>query len=162
MTVAVPKVAGVQRVVACAPPRLGAGIHPPQLYATAASGADEIFCIGGVQALAAMAFGIEGLVPVHFIVGADNSYVAEAKRQLFGPAGIDLLAGTTEVLVLVDDTADAELVAVDLLGQAEHGPDSPAIAVCRSEAFGRAVLDAVERRLAIGRRQRSRARRGVR
>ena len=145
MTVAVPKVAGVPRVVACAPPRPGGGIHPPQLYAMVASGADEIYCFGGVQALGAMAYGIDGLDPVDFIVGAGNAYVAEAKRQLFGTVGIDLLAGPTEILVLADDNADPELVAVDLLGQAEHGPNSPAILVCRSEEFGYAVLAAVQR-----------------
>ncbi len=148
MTVAVPKAAGVPRVAAMAPPRLGAGIHPPQLYAMSLSGADEIYCIGGVQALAAMAFGIDGLEAVDFIVGAGNAYVAEAKRQLFGTVGIDLLAGPTEILVLADDSADPELVAVDLLGQAEHGPTSPAIVVCRSVAFGEAVIAAVEGLLA--------------
>jgi sulfopropanediol 3-dehydrogenase len=147
MTVAVPKAAGVTRVVACAPPRNGAGIHPPQLYAMLASGADEIYCFGGVQALAAMAFGIDGLEPVDMIVGPGNAYVAEAKRQLFGPVGIDLIAGPSEILVLADESADPDLVAVDLLGQAEHGPTSPAILVTDSEAYGRAVQHAVERRL---------------
>jgi len=145
MTVAVPKVAGVGRVVACAPPRDGRGIHPPQLYAMVASGADEIFCFGGVQALAAMAYGIEALEPVDLIVGPGNAYVAEAKRQLFGPVGIDLIAGPSEILVLADDSADADLVAADLLGQAEHGPTSPAVLVTDSEAFGRAVDEAVAR-----------------
>ena len=143
MTVAVPKVAGVDRVVACAPPRQGRGIHAPQLYAMALSGADEIFCFGGVQALAAMAFGVDGLEPVDMIVGAGNAYVAEAKRQLFGKVGIDLLAGPTEILVLADANADSELVALDLLGQAEHGPTSPAVLVTDSEELGRSVLDAV-------------------
>jgi len=147
MTVAVPKVAGVPRVVACAPPREARGIHPPQLYAMAISGADEIFCFGGVQALAALAFGVDGLEPVDMIVGAGNAYVAEAKRQLFGTVGIDLLAGPTEVLVIADETADPELVATDLLGQAEHGPNSPAILVTDSEAFGAAAIAAVERQL---------------
>lgn len=118
-------------------------MHPPQLYAMATSGADEIFCIGGVQAFAAMAFGIEGLEPVDMLVGAGNAYVAEAKRQLFGTVGIDLLAGPTEVMVLADDSADPEVVAADLLGQAEHGPTSPATLVTTSpelaEAVGRAV-----------------------
>jgi sulfopropanediol 3-dehydrogenase len=145
MTVAVPKVAGVPRVVACAPPRLGQGIHPPQLYAMVASGADEVFCFGGVQALAAMAFGIEDLEPVDMIVGPGNAYVAEAKRQLFGPVGIDLVAGPSEILVIADETADPELVAADLLGQAEHGPTSPAVLVTDSEPFGRAVAAAVDR-----------------
>lgn len=145
MTVAVPKVAGVPRVVACSPPRAGQGIHPPQLHAMALAGADEIVCVGGVQALAAMAFGVEGLPSVDMLVGAGNAYVAEAKRQLFGAVGIDLLAGPTEILVIADDGADPELVALDLLGQAEHGPNSPALLVTDSEVVGRAVLEAIER-----------------
>ena len=144
MTVLVPKVAEVPRVVACAPPRGPGGMHPPQLYAMATSGADEIFCIGGVQAFAAMAFGIEGLQPVDMLVGAGNAYVAEAKRQLFGTVGIDLLAGPTEVMVLADDSADPEIVAADLLGQAEHGPTSPATLVTTSETLAREVSDAVD------------------
>jgi sulfopropanediol 3-dehydrogenase len=147
MTVAVPKVAGVERVVACAPPRNGAGIHPPQLYAMAIAGADEIYCFGGVQALAALAYGIEGLPPVDMIVGAGNAYVAEAKRQLFGTVGIDLLAGPTEILIIADDSADAELVAIDLLAQAEHGPTSPAILICDSHDVADAVTTAIERLL---------------
>jgi sulfopropanediol 3-dehydrogenase len=149
MTVAVPKVAGAPRVVACAPPRRGDGIHPPQLYAMVASGADEVFCFGGVQALAAMAFGIEGLEPVDMIVGPGNAYVAEAKRQLFGPVGIDLIAGPSEILVIADESADPELVAADLLGQAEHGPTSPAVLVTDSERFGSAVAAAVDHWLRI-------------
>jgi sulfopropanediol 3-dehydrogenase len=144
MTVVTPKVAGVTRVVASAPPRGPQGMHPPQLYAMASSGADEIFCIGGVQALAAMAFGIEGLDPVDMVVGAGNAYVAEAKRQLFGTVGIDLLAGPTEVMVIADDSADPVLVAADLLGQAEHGPTSPATLITTSERMGRDVAQAVE------------------
>jgi len=122
----------------------GGGIHPPQLYAMVASGADEIFCFGGVQALAAMAYGIDGLDPVDMIVGPGNAYVAEAKRQLFGPVGIDLVAGPSEVLVLADESADPDLVAADLLGQAEHGPTSPAVLVTDSEDFGRAVSAVVD------------------
>lgn len=144
MTVAVPKVAGVSRVVACAPPRDANGIHPPQLYAMAAAGADEIYCIGGVQALAAMAFGVDGLEPVDMLVGAGNVYVAEAKRQLFGQVGIDLLAGPTEILIIADDTAEPELVAADLLGQAEHGPTSPAVLLTTSWAVAEAVSEAVD------------------
>lgn len=144
MTVAVPKVAGVGRVVASAPPRDGRGMHPPQLYAMAISGADEIWCIGGVQALAAMAFGLEGLDPVDMVVGAGNAYVAEAKRQLFGTVGIDLLAGPTEILIIADESADPHLVAADLLGQAEHGPNSPAVLVTDSETFGETVIACVE------------------
>ena len=144
MTVAVPRVAGVGRIVGCAPPRDARGMHPPQLYAMATSGADEIFCIGGVQAFAAMAFGIEGLEPVDMLVGAGNAYVAEAKRQLFGTVGIDLLAGPTEVMVLADDSADPEVVAADLLGQAEHGPTSPATLVTTSPELAEAVARAVD------------------
>jgi sulfopropanediol 3-dehydrogenase len=140
MTVVVPKVAGVERVVACAPPREGRGIHPAMLHAMASSGADRILCLGGVQALAALAFGLAGVERVDMIVGAGNAYVAEAKRQLFGRVGIDLLAGPTEILVLADATADARLVAADLLGQAEHGPTSPAVLVTSSAELGAAVL----------------------
>jgi len=140
MTVIVPKVAGVDRVVACAPPQGGAGIHPAMLFAMATSGADAIVSLGGVQALAAMVYGIEGLPPADMIVGAGNAYVAEAKRQLFGEAGIDLLAGPTEVAVIADHTADPELVALDLLGQAEHGPTSPAVLITTSRELGEAVL----------------------
>ena len=147
MTVIVPKVAGVTRVVACAPPRAGAGIHPAMLHAMSSSGADAIVALGGVQALAALAFGLEGLEPVDLVVGAGNAYVAEAKRQLFGRVGIDVLAGPTEILVIADDTADPVLVATDLLGQAEHGPGSPAVLVTTSESLGVAVLAAVEQLL---------------
>jgi sulfopropanediol 3-dehydrogenase len=144
MTVLVPKVAGVGRVVAVAPPQQGKGIHPAMLYAMATSGADEIVALGGVQALAALAFGIEGDVEaVDMVCGAGNAYVAEAKRQLYGRVGIDLLAGPTEILVLADGSADPVLVAADLLGQAEHGPTSAAILVTTSRSLGEAVLDAV-------------------
>ncbi len=145
MTVAVPKAAGVPRVVAVAPPRAGRGIHPPQLYAMAASGADEVLCLGGVQALAALAFGFDDFDPVDFVVGPGNQYVTEAKRQLFGTVGIDLLAGPSEVLVIADETADPELVAIDLLGQAEHGTTSPCWVVTTSREMGVAVLAEVER-----------------
>ena len=125
MTIVVAKAAGVERVVAVAPPQPGGGIHPAMLYAMWTSGADAVACIGGVQALAALAFGlIDDLPPVDMLVGAGNAYVAEAKRQLFGRVGIDLLAGPTEVLVVADETADARIVAADVLGQAEHGPTS--------------------------------------
>jgi sulfopropanediol 3-dehydrogenase len=147
MTVIVPKVAGVGRVIACAPPRAGAGIDPAMLYAMATSGADHILCLGGVQALAAMAFGIEDLAPADMLVGAGNAYVAEAKRQLFGKVGIDLLAGPTEVAVIADEHADAELIAADLLGQAEHGPNSPAVLITTSRHQGEAVIKQVERLL---------------
>jgi sulfopropanediol 3-dehydrogenase len=147
MTIVVPKVAGVERVVACAPPRDGRGVPPAMLHAMASSGADRIVCLGGVQALAALAFGLEELEPVAMIVGAGNAYVAEAKRQLFGTVGIDLLAGPTEILVLADETADPELVAADLLGQAEHGPTSPAVLVTTSPELGATVGREVERLL---------------
>jgi sulfopropanediol 3-dehydrogenase len=140
MTVLVPKVAGVERVVAASPPREGKGIHPAVLHAIATSGADEIVCIGGVQALAALAFGLEELEPVDMIIGAGNAYVAEAKRQLFGRVGIDLLAGPTEVLVIADASADPALVAADLLGQAEHGPTSPAVLISTSRELAAAVI----------------------
>jgi sulfopropanediol 3-dehydrogenase len=147
MTVAVPKVAGVGQVIACAPPQRGTGVHPAMLHAMASSGADHILSLGGVQALAAMVFGIEGLEPADMIVGPGNAYVAEAKRQLFGRVGIDLLAGPTEIAVIADESADAELVAADLLGQAEHGPTSPAILITTSRRLGIAVLRAIERLL---------------
>ena len=147
MTVIVPKVAGVERVVACAPPQRDQGIHPAMLYAMATSGADMILALGGVQALAAMALGIEDVEPVDMVVGAGNAYVAEAKRQLFGRVGIDILAGPTEILVLADDGADPELIAADLLGQAEHGPTSEAVLITTSHEVGKAALDAVNRLL---------------
>jgi sulfopropanediol 3-dehydrogenase len=147
MTIVVPRVAGVPRVVGCAPPRDGRGIHPATLYAIASSGADQIVCLGGVQALAALALGLGGIEPVDMLVGAGNAYVAEAKRQLFGRVGIDLLAGPTEILVIADGSADPELVAADLLGQAEHGPTSPAVLVTHVPAVAEAVLREVERLL---------------
>jgi sulfopropanediol 3-dehydrogenase len=146
MTVLVPKVAGVAEVTACTPPRAGT-VHAPTLHAIATSGADRIFALGGVQALAAMAFGIEGIGPVDMIVGPGNAFVAEAKRQLFGRVGIDLLAGPSEVAVIADDAADPELVAADLLAQAEHGPSSPAVLITTSEALGGAVLEEIARQL---------------
>ena len=145
MTVKVAKVAGVPRVMCAAPPRDQQGMHRPQLWAMHKSGADEIFCIGGVQALAGMAFGLEDAEPVDMIVGPGNAYVAEAKRQLFGKVGIDLLAGPTEIMVIADNTADPAIVACDLLGQAEHGPTSPGILATTSEQLGRETLVEVER-----------------
>jgi len=147
MTVAVAKVAGVSRVIAAAPPRDGRGPDPGMLQALLTAEADVVVCLGGVQALAAMAYGLCGLEPVDMLVGAGNAYVAEAKRQLFGEVGIDLLAGPTEVLVIADDTADPERVAADLLGQAEHGPTSPAMLVTTSRSLGEAALRCVERLL---------------
>jgi sulfopropanediol 3-dehydrogenase len=147
MTVLTAKVAGVRRVVACTPPQHG---KPPAatVAAMAMGGADEIYILGGIQAVAAMALGIESIAPVDMLVGPGNAYVAEAKRQLFGQVGIDLLAGPTEVLILADETADAELVVTDLLGQAEHGPTSPAILLTTSQALADAVPAEVERQLA--------------
>ncbi len=147
MTVITPKVAGVSRVVACTPPTKGEGIHPATLYSMAAAGADEIFCMGGVQALAAMAYGMEDLEPVDMIVGAGNVYVAEAKRQLFGKVGIDLLAGPTEIMVLIDDTADPHIAAADILGQAEHDPNSRQALVSLSREVAQKTMAEVEEQL---------------
>jgi len=145
MTILVAKVAGVNQVVGCAPPQRERGIHPTMLYAMKTSGADAVLCLGGVQGLAAMAFGlIDGLEPVDMLVGAGNAFVAEAKRQLFGRVGIDLLAGPTEVLVIADEAADPRLVATDLLGQAEHGPNSPAGCIAIGESVARAVAREVD------------------
>jgi sulfopropanediol 3-dehydrogenase len=144
MTVLVPKVAGVPRVVGVAAPWESRGMHPAVLHSIATSGADEIYCIGGVQALALLAFGAEGVESVDMLVGAGNAYVAEAKRQLFGRVGIDLLAGPTEILVIADDSADPELVAADLAGQAEHGPTSPAILISLSHALATEVTEALD------------------
>lgn len=147
MTVLVAKVAGVERIVACSPPRDGLGIHPPVLHSIATSGADAIYTLGGVQALAAMAFGIESIGPVDVLVGPGNVFVAEAKRQLYGRVGIDLLAGPSEITVLADETADAELVAADLLGQAEHGPTSPSVLVTTDATLAAAVVAEIDRQL---------------
>ncbi|HVC79133.1 MAG TPA: histidinol dehydrogenase [Chloroflexota bacterium] len=146
MSVLTAKVAGVPRVVAMTPPLQGA---PPAatVAAMALAGADEIYILGGVHGVAALALGTETLPPVEFIAGPGNAYVAEAKRQLFGHVGIDLLAGPTEILIVADATADAELVACDLLGQAEHGPESPAVLITTSESLGRAVIAEVDRQL---------------
>jgi sulfopropanediol 3-dehydrogenase len=144
MTVLVPKVAGVETVVACTPPRDGAGADPAMVYAAKLAGADRVVALGGVQALAAMAFGLVGLEEADMIVGAGNAYVAEAKRQLYGRVGIDLLAGPSEVAVIADETADPELVAADLLGQAEHGPTSPAALVTTSMELATAVAEQVQ------------------
>ena len=147
MTVGVAKVAGVPSVIACTPPGPDGRANNAVTYAAYLSGVDHLFVLGGVQALAGMAFGLLGQPPVDMLVGAGNAYVAEAKRQLFGAVAIDLLAGPSEVAVIADDSADAELVAADLLGQAEHGPNSPAALVTTSERLGREVIDAVERQL---------------
>ncbi|ASR37052.1 histidinol dehydrogenase [Prauserella marina] len=147
MTVGVAKAAGVPAVLACTPPSGEHGAHPAVLYGAYLSGADRVFTIGGVQALGAMAFGLLDEAPVDMLVGAGNAFVTEAKRQLFGKVGIDLLAGPSEVAVIADETADPEWVAADLLGQAEHGPNSPSALVTTSESFGRQVVAAIERQL---------------
>jgi sulfopropanediol 3-dehydrogenase len=147
MTVGVAKVAGVPTVIGCTPPQPDGGVNPAVAYAAHISGIDHLYVLGGVQALAGMAFGLLGQEPVDMLVGAGNAFVAEAKRQLFGTVSIDLLAGPSEVAVIADDTADPEIVAADLLGQAEHGPNSPAALVTTSEALGRAVIAAVDRQL---------------
>lgn len=147
MTVNVAKIAGVDTVIACTPPQPDGGPNAAVLYAAHVSGVDRAFLLGGVQALAAMAFGLLGEPPVDMIVGAGNAFVAEAKRALFGQTAIDLLAGPSEVAVIADATADVELVAADLLGQAEHGADSPAALVTTDERFGRAVAAEVERQI---------------
>jgi sulfopropanediol 3-dehydrogenase len=148
MSIVTAKVAGVKRIIACAPPFKG-GPHPAIVAAMHFGGADEIFVLGGVQAVAAMALGTETIAPVDMIVGPGNAYVAEAKRQLFGRVGIDLLAGPTETLVIADESVDAEICATDLLGQAEHGPTSPAILLTTSEKLARATMEEVKRLLAI-------------
>ncbi|MFT4267749.1 MAG: histidinol dehydrogenase [Xenophilus sp.] len=147
MSVLTAKVAGVPRVIACAPPFEGQPCNEI-VAAMHLAGADEIYCLGGVQAVAAMALGTGSIAPVDMIVGPGNAYVAEAKRQLFGRVGIDLFAGPTETLVICDDTVDAELVAVDLLGQAEHGPTSPAWCVTTSRRIAQELPAAIERVLA--------------
>jgi sulfopropanediol 3-dehydrogenase len=147
MSVLTAKVAGVKRIVACAPPFDGAPC-PEIVAAMHLAGADEIYCLGGVQAVAAMAIGTETLQGVDMIVGPGNAYVAEAKRQLFGRVGIDLFAGPTETMVICDDTVDAELVAVDLLGQAEHGPTSPAYCITTSRTLAEQLPAAIETVLA--------------
>ncbi len=143
MSVVTAKVAGVKRIVATAPPYKG-GAHPAIVAAMHMAGADEILVLGGVQAVAAMALGTASIAPVDMLVGPGNAFVAEAKRQLFGRVGIDLFAGPTETLVIADDTVDAEMCATDLLGQAEHGPTSPAILLTTSEKLAKETIAQVE------------------
>lgn len=149
MTVITPKVAGVSRVVACSPPFKGQGLWPATLYSMAAGGADEIYCMGGVHALAAMAYGIGGLAPVDVLVGAGNKYVAEAKKQLFGTVGIDLLAGPTEILIIADEAADPVILAADLLGQAEHDPNARQCLISLSHSTAEETIKELERQLAV-------------
>jgi sulfopropanediol 3-dehydrogenase len=148
MSIVTAKVAGVNRIIACAPPFKG-GPHPAIVAAMHFGGADEIYVLGGVQAVAAMALGTETINPVDMIVGPGNAYVAEAKRQLYGRIGIDLLAGPTETLIIADETVDGEICATDLLGQAEHGPTSPAVLITNSEKLARETMAEVERLLSI-------------
>jgi len=148
MSIVTARVAGVKRIIACAPPFKG-GPHPAIVAAMHFGGADEIYVLGGVQAVAAMALGTQTIAPVDMIVGPGNAYVAEAKRQLFGRVGIDLLAGPTETLIIADETVDAEICATDLLGQAEHGPTSPAVLITNSEKLAKATMVEVERLLTI-------------
>jgi len=146
MSVVTAKVAGVKRVIACAPPYQGAS-HPAIVAALHLAGADEIYTVGGVQAVGAMALGTETIASVDMLVGPGNAFVAEAKRQLYGRVGIDLFAGPTETLIIADDTCDAEMAATDLLGQAEHGPTSPAILLTDSMPLAHATMQEVERQL---------------
>jgi sulfopropanediol 3-dehydrogenase len=148
MSIVTAKVAGVKRIIACAPPYQGAP-HPAIVAAQHFGGADEIYVLGGVQAIAAMSLGTQSIQAVDMIVGPGNAYVAEAKRQLFGRVGIDLLAGPTETLIIADESVDAEMCATDLLGQAEHGPTSPAVLLTNSEKLARATMAEVERLLSI-------------
>jgi len=148
MSVITAKVAGVPRVITCAPPFHGKPA-PAIVAAQVLAGADEIYCLGGIQAVGAMALGTASIRPVDILVGPGNAFVAEAKRQLFGRVGIDLFAGPTETLVIADDSVDAELCATDLLGQAEHGPDSPAVLLTTSETLARETMAEVERLLTI-------------
>ena len=148
MSVITAKVAGVPRIITCAPPFNGKPA-PAIVAAQHMAGADEIYCLGGIQAVGAMAIGTASIAPVDILVGPGNAFVAEAKRQLFGRVGIDLFAGPTETLVIADDSVDGELCATDLLGQAEHGPDSPAILLTTSERLARDTLAEIERLLKI-------------
>ena len=148
MSVLTAKVAGVKRVIACTPPLNGV---PPAatVAAMALAGADEIYLLGGIQAIAAMGLGTETIAPVDMLVGPGNAFVAEAKRQLFGRVGIDLLAGPTETLIIADDTADVEMCATDLLGQAEHGPTSPSVLLATSRKIAEGIQTEIDRQLTV-------------
>jgi sulfopropanediol 3-dehydrogenase len=148
MTTVVPRAAGVERIVCAAPPIDRDGIAPAMLYAMSLGGANTIMCVGGAHGLAALAFGLEDVDPVDMIIGAGNVYVAEAKRQLFGRVGIDLLAGPTEITVIADADADPELIASDIVGQLEHGPTSVGWLVSTSQSVAVAAMTAIERRIA--------------
>ncbi|MBC9176405.1 histidinol dehydrogenase [Pseudoroseomonas ludipueritiae] len=148
MSVITAKVAGVPRIITCAPPYQGKPA-PAIVAAQHMAGADEIYCLGGIQAIGAMALGTQSIESVDMLVGPGNAFVAEAKRQLYGRVGIDLFAGPTETLVIADEAVDGEMCATDLLGQAEHGPDSPAILLTTSEKLARETMAEVERLLKI-------------
>lgn len=148
MTVLTARVAGCERIITCAPPFQGR-IAEKIVAAQALAGADEIYCLGGVQAIAAMAYGTETIAPVDMLAGPGNAYVAEAKRLLFGKVGIDLFAGPTETLIIADDSVDGEIVATDLLGQAEHGVNSPAVLITNSEKLAKDTVSEIERLLKI-------------
>jgi sulfopropanediol 3-dehydrogenase len=149
MSIIPAKVAGVKNVVACTPPVKGEGYFPATVNAMRQAGADRIFILGGVPALALMAFGLSDVEPADILCGAGNKFVAEAKRQLFGRCGIDLLAGPTEIAIIADDEADPSLVACDLLGQAEHDPNSGLCLICLSDAFALKTIAEVEKQLAV-------------
>jgi sulfopropanediol 3-dehydrogenase len=148
MSVITAKVAGVPRVITCAPPYEGKPA-PAIVAAQAMAGADAIYVLGGIQAVGAMALGTESIDPVDMLVGPGNAFVAEAKRQLYGRVGIDLFAGPTETMVIADDSVDAEMCATDLLGQAEHGPDSPAILITTSRKLAQETIREIDRLLQI-------------
>ncbi len=148
MSIVTAGVAGVKRIIAASPPFNGEP-NPAVVTAMHLAGADEIYCLGGIQAVGAMALGTETISPIDMLVGPGNAFVAEAKRQLYGRVGIDLFAGPTETLVIADDTVDAEICATDLLGQAEHGPTSPAILVTNSEELARKTIKEVDRQLKV-------------
>ncbi|GAB3904163.1 histidinol dehydrogenase [Mucilaginibacter boryungensis] len=148
MSILTAKVAGVKRVIACTPP-INGKVPAATICAMYLAGADEIYLLGGVQAVCAMAIGTETIKPVDMIVGPGNAYVAEAKKQLYGRVGIDLFAGPTEVLVIADETSDAEIIATDLLGQAEHGPTSPAALITTSEKLAHETLAEIEKQLLV-------------
>lgn len=149
MSIIPARVAGVSNIYACTPPVKGQGYYPATINAMKKAGADRIFILGGVPAMALMAFGMGVVKPVDMLCGAGNKYVAEAKRQLFGRCGIDLLAGPTEILIIADDSADPALVACDLLGQAEHDPNSGVALICLSERMAKACIKEVEKQLEV-------------
>ncbi len=149
MSIIPAKVAGVESVIACTPPTRDGSYYPATIHAIKEAGADRIFVLGGVQAFALMAFGMGIVEPVSILCGAGNKYVAEAKRQLFGRCGIDLLAGPTEIGIIADDKSDPALVACDLLGQAEHDPNSGQILICLSEWHAKAVMAEIEKQMAV-------------